>query len=236
MLFWCMIMSATPTTPIPNFPRPIGSVKDTTQLDGANRVTVIGTVAYVCCKQSSSSRLTAVDVSDPTNPSVLGSLVDHARFSSCIDTHTDGTYVYVAHYDADSLIVVGVGTPASPNVAGSLTDSTNMDGASGVYVDGGYAYVAAKLSRSLAVVNVGTPASPTLAGSVSDSTDLLGAYRVVVSGSYAYVCRYVTSGLAVTTVDVSNKASPSVAGTLTRSGMNSFHAMALSGSHLLLWK
>jgi len=204
-----------------------GSVQDATRLDEAYDVYVQGKYAYVTT--DSSSRLTVVDISNPSSPTVTGSVYD-ANLARPWSLSVAGKYAYVTAYFDDRLTVVDVSNPASPTVAGSIQDATNLNFPRAVYASGKYAYVAAYGANRLTIVDVSNPASPSVTGSVQD-TNLSSPGSIYVLGRYAYVGALGNNRLTI--VDVSNPASPSVAGSIQdNTNLNRPYGVYASGKYV----
>lgn len=88
-------------------------------------------IAYCACGHG----LSIFDVSDPTRPKILGSIV---LPDSADGVYVSGSYAYVADRIA-GLRVIDVSNPSSPKEVGNLD---TLGCAKGVYVSGQYAYVA----------------------------------------------------------------------------------------------
>jgi hypothetical protein len=187
-------------------PKIVGSIIDP-QVGGGDvqyGVYVSGNYAYVAAP--SVDQLTIVDISNPTDPTIVGSIQDTVNLHWAYAVYVSGKYAYVVAYNR--LTIVDISNPSSPTVAGSISDDA-LD--YGLYVSGKYAYVVDYSSDSLAIVDISDPSSPTVIGSISDATQLDGAWGVYVSGKYAYVAAY--SG-RLTIVDISNPASPTIVGSI----------------------
>ncbi len=152
--------------------------------------------AYVA---DESGGLQVVDVSDPANPSIAGSLATGGWAESVAIA---GGYAYMAD-GALGLQVVDVSDPASPAIAGNVA---TPGWARSVTVSGSYAYVTED-SPGLLVVDVSDPANPVIVS----SANTVGSVRsVAVAGNYAYLAGGYNGGLQV--VDVSDPTSPFVTG------------------------
>ena len=80
--------------------------------------------------------LQIVDVTDPQNPVIAGSLNTMAK-----GVYVTGNYAYIADWDW-GLQIVDVSDPQNPVIAGSLDTAPNPLMSNGVYVSGNYAYIA----------------------------------------------------------------------------------------------
>ena len=163
-----------------------------------------GNILYLADNNVAGSMVYAFDVSNPTSPSIRGSLfvTGEAR-----DLDVSGNYVYLANY-AEGLSVIDVSDPASPAFAGNYNTSGE---ANDVKVRGNYAYVADG-PAGLKIIDITDPTSPTLAGSYATPGT---AMRLVVDGDYAYIASY-EAGVSI--VDISDKTTPVMAGTYSDLG------------------
>ena len=190
-------------------------------LDTARGVFVSGGLAFVAFTYSG---LQIVDVSDPTAPVEVGSLVSPrvpvvSRAEDFLDTargvFVSGGLAFVA-FTYSGLQIVDVSDPTAPVEVGSLVSprvpvvsraEDFLDTARGVFVSGGLAFVAFTYS-GLQIVDVSDPTAPVEVGSL-DASDL--TLDVFVSGDLAYVAAY-ESGLQI--VDVSDPTAPVEVGAL----------------------
>src|ERR1700674_1333357 len=151
----------------------------------ANDVRVAGSVAYV----AEDGGLLLVDVTDPTHPARLGSLLLPGGKQVRLAVGSSGL-VYLADLTF-GLRVVNASDPMHPIVVGSLAlpgtpraVSLGGSGLGGFGLTGSYAVVACG-DGGVAVVDVSSPASPRLVGSTPPDRPRAGS--VTVRGHYAYV-------------------------------------------------
>jgi hypothetical protein len=157
----------------------------------APSVAVSGHFAYVCLGPS----LGVLDVADPANPRLLGSVILAAPG---LDVVVSGNLAYVAD-GTKGLQIIDVSNPAAPALLGGYDTS---GGANGVCVSGSLAYVA-DYGDGLQIIDVSNPAAPVWRGGY-EKMGYFGAVSVYVSGTLAYVGDY--WGLQI--IDVSNPAAP----------------------------
>jgi len=218
----------------PSSPEEIGYVLDTespesggnaTILDGPRGLYVSGKYAYVT--SSNDDGLSIIDVSDPTNPTEVGFVMDTESpesggtatvLDTAFDVYVSGKYAYVTSNSDRGLSVIDVSDPTNPTEVAFIQDTesggsaTVLDGAQGVYVSGKYAYVVSSLDDGLSIINISNLANVTEVGFIQDTesggtaTALDGATYVHVSGKYAYVTSENDDGLSV--IDVSDPTSP----------------------------
>ena len=176
---------------------------------------ISGNYMYVI-NQGTNGPMTIVDISNPTSPTVVGS-VSNSSMTTARDIRVSGHYAYVASFN-DTFTVIDVSNPSSPTVVGTLTDATYLDQAHGLDLQGRYAYVTATNGVSangyLTIIDISNPTAPTRVASVNDS-NLRDAKQVDVQDKYAYVTSGATAtpgGLVI--VDISNPAAPTVTGSV----------------------
>ena len=171
-----------------------GRASDSTDLSGATSLAVSGQYAFTTAY--SAGRLTAVDISNPTSPVVVGSTPAANSLVNSTNVTLSGHYAYVVSKNrnatkgsgsnddgtGNSLTIVDVSNPASPTIVGSVHDAVNLFGGYGIAVSGNYAYVAAQgcvsgnpcpnptAGNSFAVIDVSSPANPTVVATLHNSS------------------------------------------------------------------
>lgn len=130
----------------------VGSVTGTA-LDGAHHIQTVNKYAYVANLGSATTPyLTAVDISNPTAPSVVGNSPNAGFAISFL--RVQGKYAYVAR-DNDYVYAVDISNPASPVQTSSVTDAVVLDYAMGIDIQGKYAYVSA--NDKFVVIDISSP-------------------------------------------------------------------------------
>ena len=206
----------------------VGSVSDP-DLDGAASLAVQGDYAYVTGVQNragltNANRLTVVDVSDPTSPSVVGSVQDGTLLYGAFGVQVSGNVAYVAAQGCvpsvcnnpalgNRLVVVDVSDKADPKLIGSVADPTaktaHLDA---LAVVGNRVYGTAFGSKTLTVFDVTDPTKPTIVGSLTNSL-LTSNNDVVVRGRYAYVIdQSIANSARLVVVDIADPVHPTVVG------------------------
>jgi len=188
-------------------------------------VSVSGSAAYVLSNYSAAYVLSAadwhhslqvVDISNPLNPKIIGS-IDTPGPANGISV--SGSIVYVA---TSGLQMIDVSNPTNPNIIGSV-DTPGY--AYGVSVSGSIAYLAeGGYGSGLQVIDVSNPINSKIIGSVN--TPGFG-WGLAVSGSTAYVADGYNSGLQV--VDVSDPKNPKIISSIGTSG-GVIRRVSVSGS------
>lgn len=186
----------------------VGSVTSS-NLDAAAGVDVAGDFAYVAAVQA--DRLVVVDVSDPTTPTIAGSVTHATQLNGAqvVRYHQGNCFVMVPL--EDRLTVVDVTTPSSPSILTSLADSA-LDDARGIYLDAAndLLYVTLFTTDGITVIDISTPSSPSILGSFTHA-NLADARGIWVASGLAFI----GGAQRLTVVDVSNPASMSHVGSVS---------------------
>src|SRR5579862_1716877 len=171
------------------------SVSSSVDLPGATATAVSGNYAYVTA--SSVGRVTAVNISNPSVPTIAGESASSNALVNASNIAISGGYAYVVSKNrngpqgsnqnddgtGNALTILDIASnPAQPTIVGSVRDATNLFGGYGIAVSGGYAYVAAQgclagqpcpnpnVGNSFAVVNVSVPSSPTVVATLHNNS------------------------------------------------------------------
>jgi len=194
----------------PTAPLVVSVLKNSTCTKRPQGVAVSSDGQFVFVVGWDSHSLAVIDVgTDPTHPTVLGSIVgDSSNMyrASAVTVSGDGGVVYVG--GEASLTVVDVSRPTNPVVVSSVSgNSTLLWGVNGLGVSksNGLVFAAGSWSKSLTVVNVSDPLKPVLVGNVAD--DLFsGARGIALSsdGNFVFIGCYSTYSLAVVDVGTSS--------------------------------
>lgn len=123
---------------------------------GAAGIAVQGNFAYVA---SGTNGLVILDISNPTRPTLVGSL---RGGGSAVDVFVRQTFAFVAYVasgrDAGSVQVIDVQDPANPKLVGS-----RRSGAQGVAATDTHLYFAAGIG-GMVILDYSNPANPVLVG------------------------------------------------------------------------
>src|ERR1019366_6604691 len=141
-------------------------------LNHANSVAISGNYAYVTAWAA--HRVTVINITAPSSPSVVTSLSDVADLSDPNDVAVAGHYLYVANQVdfSNQFAGIDISNPASPKVVGTLNNSA-LEGAYRIRVRGDFAYVSARDANTIAAVDISDPANPRSAGSVGGANSPL---------------------------------------------------------------
>jgi hypothetical protein len=199
------------------------------RLHTMSSVTVVGHYAYTV--ESTLDRITVLDVADPANPTVVGSLRDPAHMDIPTWIVVQNGLAYVTSKGngntdlaGSSLSIYDVSNPAAPAFVGSVGGDSRLYGAYSVAVSGTHAFIAAQGcvgvstcytsypgGNALTTVDVSDPAHPAIAGSVSSLPATQHLDSIVVVGNRAYGTAYYTGRL--TAFDISDPANPAIIST-----------------------
>ena len=190
-------------------------------------ISVVGSYAYVI--NDSLNTLQIFDVSNPTAPTLLGSVstgsngcTNAATYIRCA-IYVQGRYAYVANYTSNTLQIFGISNPSSPVLISTTATGSNP---SSLYVQGSYAYVVNAGSNTFQVFNVSNPTSPTL---VYTANTYNGPHSIYVQGRYAYVGS--VSGLGGLQIfDISNPTTPTAVSNISLGG-DSANAIYVQGHY-----
>ncbi len=139
----------------------------------AESVIVSGNYAYITTMINDSG-LSIVDISDPSNPILVGSCNTP---DNAYDISLSNNYAYIASW-ASGLQVINISDQETPSIVGSC-DTPQW--ACDINISGNYAYVADV--TSLQVINISNPSNPNIV-SFCDTPSAIGIH---ISGIYAYI-------------------------------------------------
>jgi hypothetical protein len=187
-------------------PTVVSNIDNATYFSSSTSIYIAGKYAYITA--SASNRLTIVEISDPNNPFIVGSL---AGLDGAWEVEVAGNYAYVTESVGDKLTVIDISDPTNPTELGSIADGvgTHLDGARGLDVVGIYAYVTGYDDSGISIINISSSTNPVEVGYLDDNTDgsrLTNASDIMVSGNYAYVTAYGDDGVDV--LNISSSTNP----------------------------
>lgn len=189
------------------------------------------TICAVGDEGTGTNQLRIIDVTDPTNPSVLGgsSLSLPTGNSGCFRS---GNLLYMVFSETSSdhgFAIIDVTDPASPVRLDTGTLTGLGSSPSRVVVVGTKAYISCNnpgASNVLRIVDVSNPAAPVVIGGSALSGLLLDYMQgMVVSGNYAYCLFYGNDNTAnelFRIIDISNPALPTVVSGESVTGLPDF--------------
>jgi hypothetical protein len=184
---------------------------------GSYAIQIQGNYAYI--PSSGGSTLYIVNITNPSNPSVTGSLAITGSPGSLYSCVVSGNYCYISTQNK-GLTVVDVTTPSAPSQIYQEGGTTNKS--FGIAINGNTLYTtnyqttAPWTVRYLKTWDITTPSSPTLQNTYTlpAGTKPLG---INVSGNTAFVSDVNTNTIQV--IDITTPTSPSYLSSLTASGL-----------------
>jgi hypothetical protein len=153
----------------------------------ATSVAISGHYAYVTAFYD--ARVTVIDISNPTNPTIVTSFRDATNLPLPADVAVQGNYAYVANQSSGSghqFTVLDISNPSSPLVVASLTDNS-LSGAYRIRLRGNFAYISASNVSTIAAIDISDPGSPRIVGSVQDAGHLYTTTGLDINSSGTYV-------------------------------------------------
>ncbi len=217
----------------PTNPQLLREIKDDS-VDPASPFTLLGepisivvedSVAYVVSGGYSDSGLTIIDVSDPTNPSLLaeisdvsddpGSAFSMLRRANSLVVEEGIAYVTTDYYPA-GVTVIDATDPTEPKLVVEIeadygTASYRFSDANSVCVRGDIVFVASKYDDAVTAIDLRDSAEPEVISHMVDSSDapftlLSGASSIHVRDGTAYVTADYDDALSI--IDVSDPGVP----------------------------
>ena len=193
----------------PASPTSVGSLDDVSgggvRLEGSAELDIatIGGTPYAVVAAYADKGIDIVDISDPTNPTSVGRLINsdslelNAPYDVAITTIGSSTYAVVTGYVDDGVQIVDISDPTSPSATAKLQDDSNkggctavqvcLDGPRGIAVEtiGGYTYaiVVSHKDSGVTIIDITTPSNPSIVATIYDDNDneLLGAKDVTIA-------------------------------------------------------
>lgn len=210
----------------------VGSVQDTTNLNGAIFVYVVGDYAFVTSELS--DRVTVVDVSDKSAPTVSGSLT-HAYLNEAKDvfvnsngtfgavtakrvSYTDGYFCIIDFLDKTSPLMVRSFTDNNPTSAPSQRGAIRVKGDDDLLFMSAYQY-GTIWSFSYEGLDAFKKGVTNAALSGVTDIDITGNYVVAVKSNYLYI------------FDVSDITNITLVGTLNNSNISTNPTVRISGDY-----
>jgi hypothetical protein len=136
-------------------------------LDHATSVAISGHYAYVTAAYS--DRLTVIDISNPSAPTIVASLLDTTNLAFPVDVAVQGNYAYVADQGSGpGFTVVDISNPLHPAIVTTVSNSA-LSGAYRVKVSGDFAYVSGSSAAAMSVIDISDPTNPVLVWSDTDA-------------------------------------------------------------------
>ncbi len=90
--------------------------------------------AYVA-DQSSSGRFAVVDVSNPTNPHIVGSVVNTTWLNGSYRIRLRGNFAFISAVNTNSVAAIDISDPTNPRFAGGFTSAATLNRTTGLDLD-----------------------------------------------------------------------------------------------------
>ena len=181
----------------------------------AQSIAISGNFAYLACGFSG---LIVVDISNPENPTLAGSLA----LANATGIKVRGQYAYVTN-GAEGFQIVDISNPHSPSPLGSIQLPAP---AFGLDVAGDFAFVICHYPGGLQIVSITDPLHPSIAATYIPTGSPLA---VAVSGGYAYLAG--TDYIDLEIVNVTNPHAPYKAGSYHQMHFTAFD-LQVRGSYV----
>jgi hypothetical protein len=171
-----------------------------------------GQYAFVCVSGNGINQIVTIDISVPTNASIV-STYTNAAFGPLLNGCVNGTTLCVVDTLAPgqtnqfSVYAIDASTPTALNLSGSITHVTNFNGSGSAcrVIDANHI-----LTNSIAVVNTSIPSALSVTGHYSGNYT---SQNIVVAGTTAYS----VFGPDLKAWNIANLAAPALLGTVTDS-------------------
>jgi hypothetical protein len=160
-----------------------------------------------------------IDVSDPANPVMRGSLILQTESSllSGVSRIYAG-YLLVHDYSRNLIYIINISNPDAPAVYNSWSVPNMVNGGPGtMLIEGTLLYLPCGENSTFRIYNLADLSAVIEVGSVSTGAEAYGT--AVKIGSYVYITASVYGGSSyMKVIDVSTPASPAVVGTMAFTG------------------
>jgi hypothetical protein len=205
----------------------IGSMDKTTEFPDGYRMKVFGDYALVTNYNATPGKnnLNIIDISNPTNPKLVGKIDDDTNLKSLDGMTVAGKYAYLGS-NSNGFSVVDISNPSKPLLASHLPTSNNFKDVIGIHVIGKYAFVVNCNATvdflcqsggvNMSVLDVSNPKSPQVVSTLSNNAILGGSLTSYAQGNFIYVGNYASSTpqTSFAIIDATNPLSPTITGSL----------------------
>ncbi len=190
----------------------VDSLGNSLSLGNVKSLVIVNGVAYAAATEQ--SRIAILDVSDPSDVTLLGEIIDGSGFNhlgSLRHLFVEHGVLYCSSGGTENAVtIMDVVDPGAPQLLAELVhgtgDYSDLEAPERFAVQNGVLYVPSQTSGSVTVVDVSDPANPALLETVSDGQDgygkLSGAYAAAVDGNLLMVASVTDSALTLTEVDI----------------------------------
>lgn len=194
-------------------------------LYGAEGFQVIGNYAYGTGYLGNSFYV--MDISNPSSPSIVGTIVDSTNLHGAEDVTIIGNVAYVENTIGNNITSIDITVPTAPKEIMTL-GSANITTPEWIVNVGNYLYITSNGGGdNLVVFKTLRNGTMTEVGHVNATVPSLG---IAVQGKYAYLAGIGSNKIAV--VDISNPTSPSLVTTFTTGSFAPWTIAPSGGSFL----
>lgn len=196
-----------------NSPTLVGAY-DAAGRENGRGIFLVGNTAFLSRVSGNNDEFITIDVSNPTNPSILDT-IDLASTGNSV--YVSGSYAYVTtSHDSRELTAINITNPNNISLAGSYNSPGTADGF-GIFINATAAYLTtASGGDDFYILDVSTISSISLVGSMDLGGD---GNDVFVSSNLAFVATSNTSN-EFQVIDISVPSNPSLFGSLNLNGTN----------------
>lgn len=186
-----------------------------------NGIAVSGNTAYVT--NSSARTITSIDITDPTNMSILDTLTG-TSMSGAAGIQVSGNVAYVCSQFSDSITSIDITDPSNMVELHSLVHSTFLNYASDLKIVGNIAYVVSPGTYSIVAINISNPSAMFRISQFS-SASVDSVYTIDVKDGIGYITSFNSDLIA--SVDLSTM---TLLDTYTSTSLNGAKGVAISGN------
>jgi hypothetical protein len=177
----------------------------------------------------SQQRLVIVDISNPSQPTWIGS--SRTLPDEVLDIVVDGNYAYVAN-KTGGLRIIDISNPRNPYEIGSIPTDLWQETYS-VALKGDYAYMGnATFASGLKILNITDPSSPFVVGNYG----VYDTHEITISGDYAYLpSQFGAHGFdGLEIVNIANPANPTSASIFSPDGLGNPESIDVQNNYAYL--
>ncbi len=182
---------------------------------------------YLYAASWTNDSLSIIDISEPTNPRLISSVVDSTYYNQVISVDVAGKYVYTLSAASKWLTITDVSDPSDPVIVGYTDEFLNNPRS--VKVVGPYAYTAEN-NYELNVFDISDPTNPEHINNLTENTDFENLWPLYIHGNYAYVGS--TGRDRVVVVNITNPFLMNVLDSIQDDQLNDTRDLIVRGNYL----
>lgn len=170
--------------------------------------------------------LLVVDVSDRTDPQIVGSIdtdLDGARHLV-----KDGNFCYVTASNIDAVTVVDVSVPTAPAIEDSVSNGTTLNEPFSIAKYGDYLFVSCRAGDRVTSIDASDPSNLAIEHALHDATNLNGVSAIALTpdGARAVVGGYVTPTVTAL-LDISDPTAMVILDTVPIAGAHNQYSLVM---------